>query len=292
MLNLSCIEVSEICRHLGESNPQKIQRVFGGNIHDSWKLEFPSSCLFLKTNTRNERFLKFEQYCLNDLHKYLGTGNLITPNVIGYLEVNNIEILIMEWIDMPNSDQRKLGKGLAEMHLRSSESNPKIFGYPISGYIGTSQQIQGWDSNWVNCFIDLRLEPQLIKLNNNLLSIDLINKIKTKIKEILYEHEPHICLIHGDLWSGNMGIGQSNQGVIFDPACWWADSEADIAMTRLFGGFKNEFYEEYHKVISKKEGFENRITIYNFYHVLNHLNMFGSGYLQQAEEYIGKILKM
>ena len=97
---------------------------------------------------------------------------------------------------------------------------------------------------------------------------------------------------HGDLGSGNAGMEQSGKGVIFDPASWWADNEVDIAMTKLFGGFENDFYEEYYKIFPLKENFENRIIIYNFYHILNHANMFGGSYLNQVKDYVKAILSM
>ena len=105
-------------------------------------------------------------------------------------------------------------------------------------------------------------------------------------------HKPINSLVHGDLWSGNAGIDKNGKGVIFDPASWWADNEVDIAMTKLFGGFRKEFYEEYHKIFPIKNGFEKRIIIYNFYHILNHANMFGGGYLKQVKDYVKAILNM
>ena len=92
------------------------------------------------------------------------------------------------------------------------------------------------------------------------------------------------------MWSGNTGIEKSGKGVIFDPASWWADNEVDIAMTRLFGGFRKEFYEEYHKIIPARKGFEKRIIIYNLYHILNHANMFGGSYLSQTRNYVKEII--
>ena len=94
------------------------------------------------------------------------------------------------------------------------------------------------------------------------------------------------------MWSGNAGIDKNGKGVIFDPASWWADNEVDIAMTKLFGGFRKEFYEEYHKIFPIRKGFEKRIIIYNFYHILNHANMFGGGYLKQVKDYVQAILNM
>ena len=105
-------------------------------------------------------------------------------------------------------------------------------------------------------------------------------------------HKPIIALVHGDLWSGNTGMDKNGKGVIFDPASWWADNEVDVAMTKLFGGFRKEFYEEYHRIFPKKNVFEKRIIIYNLYHILNHANMFGGGYLKQVEDYIKAILNM
>ena len=108
----------------------------------------------------------------------------------------------------------------------------------------------------------------------------------------MLNHKPINALVHGDLWSGNAGMDKNGKGVIFDPASWWADNEVDIAMTKLFGGFRKEFYEEYHRIFPIKYGFEKRIIIYNFYHILNHANMFGGGYLKQVQNYVKAILNM
>ena len=193
---------------------------------------------------------------------------------------------------MNNSEQQKLGKGLGEMHIESNKFNPTSFGYNVDGYIGTSKQIKGWEKNWIKSFINLRIEPQLAILDKDFLGIDIKNKIKSKIKSELYGHEPLNVLVHGDLWSGNIGVNQMNQGVIFDPASWWADSEVDIAMTRLFGNFNSEFYDNYHKIVPVKKGFKKRTIIYNFYHILNHANMFGGSYHHQVQSYIKNILSM
>ena len=292
MQKITHIEVSEICNQLGEVSPKSIKQVFGGDIHTSWKIEFKNITFFLKRNERKKKFLKFEESCLKKLQNYINYENIIVPKVVSYLEVNDIELLIMEWIDMNNSDQEKLGKGLGEMHLLSNQSNPKKFGYPIQGYIGTTNQEKGWEKDWINCFVDLRIKPQFAMLDNNFLNKDIKNIINSKIKSELFNHVPFNSLVHGDLWSGNIGVNEKNQGVIFDPACWWADSEVDIAMTRLFGNFTREFYENYHKIIPIKKNFEKRIIIYNFYHILNHANMFGGSYTNQVQNYIKKIMNL
>ena len=292
MQKLSPIEINEICEELGETYPKSIEQVHGGDIHNAWRIEFSNKKLFLKRNIRNKKFLEFEKYCLQNLRKYINQENLVIPEVIAYKNIKNIEILLIEWIDMHNFDQKKLGKGLGELHLKSAESNPKMFGFPVEGFIGTTDQKKGLEDNWIDCFLNLRIIPQLLSLKSRILDKEIINKVKEKIKSELLNHKPINALVHGDLWSGNAGIDKSGKGVIFDPASWWADNEVDIAMTKLFGGFRKEFYEEYHRIFPIKNGFEKRIIIYNFYHILNHANMFGGGYLNQVEDYVKAILNM
>ena len=290
MQKLSPIEVSEICDELGEAYPKSIEQVHGGDIHSSWKIEFSNKKLFLKRNDRNEKFLEFEKNCLQNLKQFINQKNLVIPEVITYKIIKNIEILLIEWIDMQNFNQKKLGKGLGEMHLNSTESNPKMFGYPYKGFIGITDQKKGWEDNWIDCFLNLRIIPQLSILKSDILEEETIKKIEKKIKLELAYHKPMNSLVHGDLWSGNVGIEENGKGVIFDPASWWADNEVDIAMTKLFGGFGKEFYEEYYKVLPLKEGFEKRTIIYNFYHILNHANMFGGSYLNQVKNYAKTII--
>ncbi len=292
MQKLSPIEINEICEELGEKYPKSIEQVHGGDIHNAWLIEFSNKKLFLKRNIRNKKFFEFEKYCLQHLRKYINQENLVIPEVIAYKNIKNIEILLIEWIDMHNFDQKKLGKGLGELHLKSAESNPKMFGFPVEGFIGTTDQKKGLEDNWIDCFLNLRIIPQLLSLKSRILDEEIINKVKEKIQSELLNHKPINALVHGDLWSGNAGIDKNGKGVIFDPASWWADNEVDIAMTKLFGGFRKEFYEEYHRIFPIKNGFEKRIIIYNFYHILNHANMFGGGYLNQVEDYVKAILKM
>ena len=292
MQKLSSFELSEICDELGESYPKRIEQVHGGDIHSAWRIEFTNKKLFLKRNNRNKKFLKFENDCLQNLNQFISKRNLVVPEVIAYKNIKNIEILLIEWIDMQNSDQKKLGKGLGEMHLNANESNPKMYGYEIKGFIGLTDQEKGWENIWADCFLNLRIIPQLSILKSNVIDNKTKIKVKKKISSELVNHNPINTLIHGDLWSGNVGVDKSGRGVIFDPASWWADNEVDIAMTKLFGGFNKEFYEEYHKIFPKKSGFENRIIIYNFYHILNHANMFGGSYFNQVKSYIKAILNM
>jgi len=290
MINLSELELSEICDHLGETYPINIKPVFGGNINSSWSLEFKTSKIFVKKNISKKLFLKFEEYCLNDLRNYLDDKYLLIPKVITYKKNKSSEILILEWIDIQNDTHKKLGKGLAIMHLNSQNLKLNKFGYSVEGFIGTNPQIKGWEENWTDFFIKYRLNPQLSYLNQNIFSSEIIENLKSKVKQTLSKHNPTSSLVHGDLWSGNKGIAKNNKGVIFDPASWWADSEVDIAMSRLFGGFGDDFYDEYYKTNNRSKKCEKRNEIYNLYHILNHANMFGGGYMSQLRRQINLIL--
>jgi len=110
MQKIPLIELNEICNQIGEGSPTSIKQVFGGEIHKSWQIEFHNAKFFLKRNERETKFLKFEESCLRNLQKYINYENLVIPKVISYLEVNNVELLLLEWIDMINFDQEKLGK--------------------------------------------------------------------------------------------------------------------------------------------------------------------------------------
>ena len=290
MIDLSELELSEICNHLGESYPIKIKPVLGGNIHSSWSLEFKTSKIFIKKNISKKFFLKFEEYCLNDLRNYIDDEYLLIPEVLSYKRIKNSEILMLEWIDMQNNTHKKLGKGLALMHLNSQNRKLNKFGYSMEGFIGTNPQIKGWKENWANFFIEFRLIPQLSYLDQNIFSSETIENLKIKVKQILSKHDPQSSLVHGDLWSGNIGIANNHKGVIFDPASWWADSEVDIAMSKLFGGFEDDFYDEYYKTNNISIKCEKRDEIYNLYHILNHANMFGGGYISQLSRQIKLIL--
>ena len=110
MQKLSPFEVSEICNELGETYPKNIKQVHGGDIHSAWQIEFANKKLFLKRNVRNKKFLEFEKYCLENLRKYINKENFVIPEVIAYKHIKDIEILLIEWIDMQNFDQKSLGK--------------------------------------------------------------------------------------------------------------------------------------------------------------------------------------
>ena len=128
----------------------------------------------------------------------------------------------------------------------------------------------------------LRLIPQLQLATNWGLNLDELEPLLRAARVWLDQHQPLPCLVHGDLWSGNASVLADGRGALIDPACWWADREVDLAMTRLFGGFNSSFYEGYQKEWPLNANYDHRIDVYNLYHLLNHANLFGGGYQKQC----------
>jgi len=107
---------------------------------------------------------------------------------------------------------------------------------------------------------------------------------------VLLDHDPAPSLLHGDLWGGNLAFDSDGHPVIFDPAVYYGDREADVAMTELFGGFGWDFYAAYNEAWELDSGYPTRKVLYNLYHILNHLNLFGTGYLGQAQSMMDRLL--
>jgi fructosamine-3-kinase len=180
----------------------------------------------------------------------------------------------MEQLDLGGRpDWPAMGRMLAQLHRKTNDR----FGWGQNNWIGLSPQKNAWRENWGDFFSEFRLKPQLERAG---LSLDFFPG------KLLQGHTPGPSLLHGDLWSGNVGFTPEGP-VIFDPAVYYGDREADLAMTELFGGFPAEFYEAYKAEYPLEGGYSARKHLYNLYHLLNHLNLFGSGYRAQVERTLG-----
>jgi len=180
----------------------------------------------------------------------------------------------LEFLQLTKSgDWAALGRMLAKLHR---QIGPR-FGWHRDNYIGLSPQQNGWCDDWLEFFRERRLRFQLEMASRNGYPLPMPDL------GILQNHEPQPSLLHGDLWSGNAGF-TADGPVIFDPAVYYGDRETDLAMSELFGGFPREFYRAYDEAFPLPEGYEQRKPLYNLYHLLNHLNIFGGGYLGQVKE--------
>lgn len=184
----------------------------------------------------------------------------------------------------------RFGKQLARLHKYRSNT----FGFYENNFIGNNPQInlatEEEKQNWELFYFNKRLLYQYKLTEKNGYATQTLQKgismIESKIETILKDSAEPPSLLHGDLWNGNYLCDSDNNPVLIDPAVYYGHREADIAMTRVFGGFPLEFYDSYNREYSLKEGWKYREGIYKLYHILNHLNLFGRNYLPEAERLV------
>lgn len=258
--------------------------VSGGCINDSRILVLESSkSLFLKINNANpaDMFLK-EANGLKELSK---TNVIRVPNVI-YVETDFILLEAVNSSSKTKNFFEDFGRRFAQLHKHSE----KYFGFYENNYIGSTKQINIPDkttqSDWVKFFFDMRLKFQFNLAEKNGYSGEELRKsfikLEYRIDSILKCELEKPSLLHGDLWGGNYIVDEDGNACLIDPAVYYGNREADLAMTKLFGGFDYKFYAAYNEEFPLQDGYNYRENIYKLYHVLNHLNLFGSGYYQQA----------
>ena len=186
---------------------------------------------------------------------------------------NGKAFILLEPLDLRPGDYAALGRALATLH---HQSGPR-FGWARDNYIGLSPQQNGWCDDWLEFWVTRRMGPQISWAREKGFDVSM------PPMRLLEKHKPQPALLHGDLWSGNAGFTAAGP-VIFDPAVYYGDRETDLAMTELFGGFPREFYRAYDEAFPLDPGYEKRKHLYNLYHLLNHLNIFGGGYLGQVKQ--------
>lgn len=266
------------------------QHVSGGDINQAFLINCHEKSYFIKVNQAAlfEMF-EAEQAGLNEI---AATKTIRVPKPITCGRVNSYSYLLMENLNLKrgssNSDQI-LGRQLAQLH----QIKQPFFGWFGDNTIGSTPQINDPDESWPNFWRTKRIEFQLQLAKSNGISGRLQSRgelLCERIESFFLDYQPQASLVHGDLWAGNAGVADGLEPVIFDPACYYADREVDIAMTELFGGFSADFYASYNEIFPLDTGYSVRKTLYNLYHILNHLNLFGSAYLSQAQNMIDRIL--
>jgi len=273
-------------RLVRDSEPQPVS---GGDISAAWHLVADSGDVFIKTGppAAAEMFAG-EVEGLSEIAK---TGAIRVPNVITSGQSDTAVFLVLEWLDLEHTDaavETRLGEQLVELHHTSKEH----YGWHRDNTIGLTPQQNTWGDDWVEFFRDQRLDFQLRLAADNGFTGALQERGARLLKRLPIYFEdaaPVASLLHGDLWGGNWGCSNGHP-VIFDPAVYYGDRETDLAMTRLFGGFGAAFYEAYDSSWPLRDGYRERQHLYQLYHVLNHVNLFGSAYLGRALSLIDDLL--
>ena len=220
------------------------------------------------------------------------TRAIKVPKVIFVGETSTCSFLICEYLDLKKDNLfsgKILGKQLALLHQNSNE----FFGLSEDNWIGLNPQKNHWQENWISFFKKYRLQPQLIWAFERGYRSSLEEKSERLMEALplfFDQYKPKPSLLHGDLWSGNWGTINNTTPVIFDPAIYYGDREADMAMTKLFGGFPQVFYDAYNYQWALDYGFKVRQNLYNLYHLLNHLTLFGEVYLRQTIDVFEQLL--
>lgn len=280
-----------LSRALGTEIAAGSQRsVGGGSINSCVRFDSAMGPLFVKHGDASslDMFLA-EADGLSELAKARAVR---VPEVRAVSAQDGIAFLALEWIDLRGADsrsERKLGELLAAQHRVTREK----FGWHRDNTIGSTTQSNREAADWVEFLREQRLRPQLRLAGSNGAGADLIDsgeRLCERLERFFTGHRPVPSLLHGDLWGGNWGSDASGQPVLFDPAVYFGDREADLAMTRLFGGFGASFYSAYQSAWPLEAGAAARVTLYNLYHVLNHFNLFGGGYSRQALGMIQRLL--
>ena len=263
--------------------------VFGGDINEAFRLTLDDgTSLFMKSNAPS--LLPAFEAEEAGLHAIAGTGTIGTVRVLGTgTDPDGFSFLLQEFVtpEKKNRDYwERLGAELYAMHSAPVPAGKEGdgFGFGADNFIGSRRQKNTWTDQWIPFFRDCRLRPQLKAAER------WMDQRDRKLADSLLEHldqyliEPKTpSLIHGDLWAGNVMTGSDGRAWIIDPATYYGHPEADLAMTELFGGFSPAFYDSYFACAKMEAGYQDRKDIYNLYHLLNHLNLFGVSYLSSVE---------
>jgi fructosamine-3-kinase len=269
--------------------PQPARTVGGGCINTTVKLGDGRRTYFVKLNG-DERLDMFEAEA-EGLSAMAATETIRVPRPVCSGVAGAQAYLVLESIDMGHGGGKSAalaGRQLAAMH-RYTQTR---FGWYRDNTIGSTHQPNAEVDSWVAFWREQRLgfQLELAARNGHGGALQRLGERLLERFPTLLEHAPLPSLLHGDLWGGNLAYDQAGNPVIFDPAVYYGDREADLAMTELFGGFGSSFYAAYREAWPLDAGYGVRKTLYNLYHILNHANMFGGGYAGQAVGMMERLL--
>lgn len=253
----------------------------GGDINEVFYLKCSEGELVVKLNdaAKFPDMFVAEAKGLELLRK---SASFRIPEVISTGTAGNTSYLLLEYMPPGKSKENfwiKFAENLALLHHKTSLN----FGLDHPNYIGSLPQYNDHCKSASEFFITQRLEPQIRLALKNGFEFQNLDLFYKNISEVIPNEPP--SLIHGDLWNGNILISEAGEPILIDPAVAYAPREMDLAMMKLFGGFDNVF-DFYNTIFPLKDGWNERIPIFQLYYLLVHLNIFGSGYLSQVKSII------
>ena len=272
---------------LGESLLE-VRSLSGGDINQVFRLRLANSKDFvLKLNSKDLYPDMFEKEAAG-LRLLESAGSNVPGVQMSFVEGTH-QFLILEFIEEgrpTSSSWERFGRQLATLHLKTNDT----FGLDHDNYIGSLDQINRRAVSWNDFFISNRMEPLIRKASErNLLIRSHLKKFESlfsRLPQLIPEENP--SLLHGDLWSGNLMFDKLGEPVFIDPAVYYGHREVDIAMTRMFGGFNEEFLMSYNEIRPLEVGWQERIELHNLYPTLVHLVLFGSSYLSGIERTLNR----
>jgi protein-ribulosamine 3-kinase len=267
---------------------QWVRNLPGGDINRAALISDGSTNWFLKYHANApDGMFAAEARALTEISKQ---KCIDAPSPITYGSDGDTSWLVLEYLELTSSGPASLlGEQLAALHAVTYSQ----YGWDRDNYIGSTPQHNTHCEQWSIFWRDHRLGPQLEMAHAAGHGSRLLSKgqrLLESVEVLLEAHQPAASLLHGDLWAGNKAFTPGGQPVIFDPASYHGDRETDIAMTELFGGFGVDFYAAYQAHSPLPEGYRLRRDLYNLYHMLNHLNLFGGAYLSRCENMIDGLL--
>ena len=286
-----------IWTHLEQQITKKTQQPFqisnndalgGGCINTSCRISDAGRHYFVKVN--HVRCANMFEAEAKGLEEMAASNTITVPLPVCYGEFENQCYVVMEYLDLAGRpDSVELAYQLAAMQRVTSER----FGWTINNTIGSTLQVNTQKACWIDFWREHRLGFQLRLAAENghggkLQSLG--ERLLNDFPVFFESYQPQASMLHGDLWSGNYGGLPDGTPVIFDPAFYYGDREAELAMTTLFGGFSADFYAAYNEAYPLDEGYAVRKEFYNIYHIINHLNLFGGGYHGQAINMMQRVL--
>ena len=267
---------------------RKRQALSGGCINQAWKISDSERAFFVKIHAA-AGLAMFEAEAAG-LTELAASQTVRVPKPVSWGSAADLAWLALEYLPLGGTGaMATLGRQLAALHRQPQP----YFGWRRDNTIGSTPQRNTRSDDWIEFWREQRLSLQLELAAKNGYGGGLQRQgeaLLARLAGLFVSYQPTPALLHGDLWSGNAGATVDGEPVVFDPAVYYGDREADLAMTELFGGFPACFYAAYREAWSLDAGYVQRRMLYNLYHVLNHLNLFGGGYLAQAERLIAQLL--